>query len=392
VNEAFAEFRVPILEDRPGAQDLSLSGSYRYSDYDTGKKTNTYGVGVDWSPTRAVKVRGSYQNAVRAANLSELFLPQGNNLFDMDVDPCAGPTPVASREACARTGVTAAQYGNIQDSVAGQYNFLQGGNPNLDPEKAKTYTAGLVFTPMRNLSATIDYFDIRIKGAIDNIDPATTINLCITEGSLCNLITRDRLGTLWLFDDGRVIGTQVNLGSVETSGVDIAVNYNHPLGAMGTLGVYFIGTWLRSLEIEEIPGRGTYDCTGFYGANKCGVPNPEWRHKLRFNWATPWNFEAGITWRYMDKVLDQRTSSNPLLAGTPNPLTRELDAQNYIDIHGSWMATKWLTIRGGINNVLDTDPPLTDQQGPSVFGNNNTFPGTYEALGRKIFINATLRW
>lgn len=392
VNEAFAEVRVPILEDRPGAQDLSFSGSYRHSDYDTNKKTNTYGLGIDWSPTRQVKVRGSYQNAVRAANLAELFLPQGNNLFDLAADPCGGPTPTATREQCARTGVTAAQYGNIQQSPAGQYNFLQGGNPNLEPEKAKTYTAGLVFTPTRNLSATLDYFDIRIEKAIGNVSAATSLNLCITEGLLCNLITRDRLGTLWLLNEGRIIATQVNLGKIETSGFDVAVNYNHPLGAMGTLGVTFLGTWLQKLEITEIPGRGSYDCVGLYGINKCGVPNPEWRHKLRFNWATPWNVEAGLTWRYMDKVMDQRTDSNPLLRGTPHPLTRELEAQNYLDMHASWMATKWLTVRLGINNLLDEDPPLTDQQGPSVFGNNNTFPGTYESLGRKVFLNATFKW
>lgn len=393
VNEFYAEVRVPILEGVRGAEDLSVSGSFRRSDYDTDIKTNTYGFGVDWSPTKQFKVRGSYQNAIRAANLVELFQAQGNNLFDMDFDPCAGPTPAATREQCARTGVTAAQYGTIQDSPAGQYNFLQGGNPNLEPEKAKTYTMGLVFTPTRNLSATVDYFDIKVDKAIDNIDPATSVSKCINENTLCNLITRDRLGTLWLFDEGRVVGTQVNLGSIHTSGVDLAVNYNHPLGNnMGTLGVTFIGTWLQKLEIEEIPGAGKYDCVGLYGINKCGVPNPEWRHKLRFNWSMPWNVDAGVTWRYMDKVMDQRTDSNPLLAGTPHPLTRELDAQNYIDLHASWMVTKYLTLRAGINNLFDEDPPLTDQQGPSVFGNNNTFPGTYEALGRKFFFNATFKF
>ena len=393
VNEFFAEVRLPILEDRPGAQDLSLSASYRRSDYSTDIKTDTYGFGVDWSPTRNFKVRGSYQNAVRAANLVELFLAQGNNLFDMDTDPCSGASPIASREQCARTGVTSAQYGTIQDSPAGQFNFLQGGNPNLQPEEAKTYTLGLVFTPTRNLSATVDYFDIKIEKAIDNIDPATSFNLCLNEGTFCNLITRDRLGTLWLFDEGRVIGTQVNLGSIRTSGVDVAVNYNHPLpNQLGTLGITFIGTWLKKLEIEEIPGLGKYDCVGYYGINKCGVPNPEWRHKLRFNWSMPWNVDAGFTWRYMDAVEDQRVSSNPLLAGTPHPLTRELEEQNYLDIHASWMVTKYLTLRAGINNLLDEDPPLTDQQGPSVFGNNNTFPGTYESLGRKIFVNATFKF
>ncbi|MEO7744329.1 MAG: TonB-dependent receptor [Usitatibacter sp.] len=392
VNEFYGEVRVPLIDSRPMFRDLSVSGSLRRSNYSTDISTTTYGAGVDWSPTKAVKLRGSYQNAVRAPNLYELFLAQGNNLFDMDEDPCAGPTPTATRAQCARTGVTAAQYGNIQDSPAGQYNYLQGGNPNLEPEKAKTYTVGLVLTPMPNLSATIDYFDIKIDKTISNLDSATVVGLCLQQGLFCDLIQRDRLGTLWLLDEGRVIGTNQNIGGTRTSGIDLAVNYNHPLGRMGGLGISFIGTWLRTLEIEEVKGLGIYDCVGLYGANKCGVPSPEWRHKLRFNWATPWNMDFAVTWRHMSEVILQGTSSNPLLTGTVRDIERALDAQNYLDIAASWAVTKWFTVRGGINNITDRDPPLTSQQGPSVFGNNNTFPGTYDALGRKVFVNATLKF
>ena len=104
------------------------------------------------------KLRGSYQQAVRAANIIELFTPQGNNLYNGG-DPCAGPNPTATLAQCLRTGLAASsvrQPGLI--SPAGQYNYLQGGNPKLQPETAKTYTVGLVLTPMPNLSATIDYW------------------------------------------------------------------------------------------------------------------------------------------------------------------------------------------------------------------------------------------
>jgi outer membrane receptor protein involved in Fe transport len=374
------------------AEMVSVNGSFRSSNYSTDVTTNTYGIGMDWAPNKQARLRGSYQNAVRAANLVELYQAQGLNLFDMDSDPCAGPKPTATLAQCARTGVTAAQYGNIQDSPAGQYNYLQGGNPGLKPEEAKTYTIGLVLTPMKDFSATIDYFDIKIDKTISTVSPTTTLNQCLTNGSFCNLITRDRLGTLWLLDAGRIVATNQNLGGSQTSGVDLGLNYSYKLDSYGSLGFNFIGTWLQKLEIEELKGLGKFDCVGLYGSNKCGSPNPEWRHKIRGTWSTPWNVDLALTWRYIGEVTVQESSSNPLLAGTVHSIERTLDAMNYFDLAAAWMPTKQLTIRGGINNLFDVDPPLTTQQGPSVFGNGNTFPGVYDALGRKLFINITYKF
>ena len=82
VTEPYAEFRVPILQRQPWAYDLSVNGSYRYSNYSTDKTTNSYGIGADWAPIKEAKMRGSYQQAVRAANIIELFLGTGFNLFD----------------------------------------------------------------------------------------------------------------------------------------------------------------------------------------------------------------------------------------------------------------------------------------------------------------------
>ena len=177
VNEIYGEFNLPIMEDRPGADLLSVNGSARYSDYTTGKETTTYGIGVDWAPVKQVRLRGSFQRAVRAANIVELFTQQGLNLFSFTADPCAGPTPSATLAQCQRTGLPANLYGStILTNPAGQGNYLQGGNPNLDPEKAKTYTAGVVFTPMRNLSGSIDYFKIKIDNAVGRVNPTLALN------------------------------------------------------------------------------------------------------------------------------------------------------------------------------------------------------------------------
>lgn len=390
VRDIFGEVRVPLIEGAPLAELLSVSASYRNSDYNTGIKTNTWGSGAEWAPVKSVRVRGSYQVAVRAPNLLELFTPAGANLYDNDADPCAGATPTASLVACQRTGVTAAQYGNIQDSPAGQYNYLAGGNTKLTPETAKSTTFGIVLTPMKDLSVTIDYFDIKVKDTIGIISPTTTLNNCITKGTLCNLIQRDRFGSLWLTPEASIVGTNQNLGSTNTSGFDLGFNYGQRLGGYGSMSVSMVGTLLRTLETEELAGEGYYDCVGYYGI-KCGTPNPKWRHKARVTWNTPWAVDLAVTWRHIGAVSLSRLSSNPLLAGPSNAVDREFSAMNYLDISGSWSPTKALTLSGGINNLTDRDPPVSSLVGAGR-GNGNTFPGVYDTFGRKIFMNATYKF
>jgi iron complex outermembrane recepter protein len=412
VKDFFGELRLPIIEKGFMAELLQATASYRSSSYKSGIDANTYGLGLEWAPIKAAKLRGSFQRAVRAPNLVELFTAQGNNLYDNDADPCAGPIDAAtgntnvSRNAagvitnpgrslaeCARTGVSAAQFGTIQDSPAGQYNYLAGGNPNLRAETADSVTFGIVLTPTRDLSVTLDYFDIKVTDTISNIDPTTTLEKCLDTGNAayCGLISRDRLGTLWLLDTAKIVGTNLNLGSTRTSGLDIGVSYNQKLGSMGSLGLSFAGTLLQKLVVEEIKGDGTYDCVGLYGPNKCGSPNPEWRHKLRATWATPWDVEVAATWRHLSKVLLQGASGQALLAGTVRDVERQLAAQNYIDLAGSWNAYKGLTLTVGVNNLLDKDPPITSQLSTGT-GNGNTYPGTYDALGRKVFLTASYKF
>lgn len=395
VKDVFAEVRLPIAEKKPGMELLAATLSARTSKYPNAT-ADTWGLGLEYSPIKSVRMRGSAQRTVRAPNLIELFLPQGNNLFDLDSDPCAGAVTGGrtaagkTLEQCARTGVTAAQFGNIQDSPAGQYNFLQGGNPNLKPEKGESKTLGIVLTPMRDLSVSLDYFDIKVKDTISNVDPATTLNKCLDTGNpvFCGLITRDRLGTLWLLDEGRISATNTNIGSTRTSGFDIGASYSQRLGNMGTLGVSFVGTLLKKLETEEIPGDGFYDCVGLYGANRCGTPNAKWRHKLRANWQTPWNADVALTWRHYGKVSVQESSSQPLLSANFNAVDATLAKRDWFDVAVNYNLTKNLSLLVGVNNLLDKDPPITGQLFTGT-GNGNTYPGVYDAFGRKVFVNLT---
>lgn len=392
VKEFFGEFRAPIVERQPFIEMLSINGSVRTSDYSTGKKTDSFGLGIEWSPTSAVRVRGSYQEAVRAANIIELFAAQGLGLYDNDDDPCSGAAPARSLADCQRTGVTAAQYGRISASPAGQYNQLTGGNPNLKPEEAKSQTLGLVLTPTRNLSASIDYYKIEVEDTIGTVPPTVALQQCLDTGNplFCGLITRDRTGSLWALSEARILATNQNVGTTKTEGWDFGVNYTHKLGGLGSLAFSFTGTLLKKFEVEPVKTLGKYDCAGLYGPN-CGTPLPEWRHKFRTTWNTPWNVDLSLTWRHFDSVLLDRTSSNRLLTGTVNSVDRELGKRDYIDVAGTWNASKNFTVSGGINNLLDKDPPLSAQVGAG-FGNGNTYPQVYDALGRRVFLNLTAKF
>ncbi len=396
VKEAYTEVRVPIIQDRPWAQLLSVNGSYRYSDYDTGHTTDTYGIGAEWAPIKEARLRGSYQQAVRAPNVIELFHGQNLNLFNLSADPCGtsptGAAPTATLAQCLRTGLPANLYGSsLLTNPAGQYNYLQGGNVNLTPEKSKSYTLGVVFTPTRNLSGSIDFWKIKVDNAVDKVDPSLAVTNCINIGVNCDLIHRNGLGNLWTAG-GFVTATNINISKLKTEGVDFAANYTWPLGTWGSLGLNFNGTWTKEFVKEPIPGLGDYDCAGLYGAT-CGPPIPKWKHQLRGTWSSPWNVDLSATWRHIDSADVELSSGNQLLSGSFFPVVKTLSARDYIDLAGSWAITKTFTLWAGVNNVFDKDPPITDSSiaGPAP-GSGNTYPQVYDALGRRIFISLTAKF
>jgi len=289
-------------------------------------------------------------------------------------------------------------YGTDLDSPAGQYNFFQGGNQALTPEKATTYTLGLVMNPIRNLTATVDWYDIKIDDAI-GANPAFVLVSCLNTGTNCNLVHRDAAGTLWLDPlNGFVTALNTNFGSYHTSGVDFGANYTFGLGGLGRVGLNGLVSLLTTFEQEPVKGSGKFECKGLYGpmCSNLGGPNPEWKSKIRATWATPWNVDLALTWRHISEVKYEATSSDPLLSvvGATAATNEKLAARDYFDLAGTWTINKTFSLRAGVNNVLDQDPPLVGSgtADPSVLGNGNTFPGTYDALGRLVFVNLTMKF
>jgi iron complex outermembrane receptor protein len=398
VNEVYGEMRLPLLEKMPLAELLNLTGTFRKSSYSTNQSTTTYGVGLEYKPINALKFRGSLQKATRAANIIELFSVRSLGLYDNDPDPCSGGIvdgkaldgDGATLAQCQRTGVSAAQFGKIEDSPAGQYNLFSGGTASLKPEDAKSVTFGLVLQPMRDLSLTIDYFNIRVEDTISSIPAPVSLQQCLETGNpfFCNKIKRDAKGTLWL-NGSYIESFNENIGSVETEGVDIGVDYSLKLAGLGKLDLNLVGTYLQSFVTEDVPGLETYDCAGYFG-NTCGTPLPVWRNKVRATWTTPWDLQLAFTWRHIDKVeLDARSAQTRLAGGTAAQVPF-LASRDYIDVAASYALTKNLKLSMSVNNLFDKDPPLRTQG--SGFVNGNTYPVVYDAAGRRININLNAKF
>jgi len=234
---------------------------------------------------------------------------------------------------------------------------------------------------------------MKVKGVIGGLPASTTLTQCLNTGDaqFCDLITRDRLGSLWALESANIVATNQNLGSRSTKGIDLGANWNTKLGAWGGLNLSLMGTYLKEFKQEDFPGSGEYDCAGYNGAT-CGIPLPKWRHKLRASWATPWRgVELGATWRYVRGTDLDLTSDNPLLAGDFETGDARMGARSYLDLTGAWQITPVFALRAGVNNALDKDPPVSGVLA-EVFGNGNTYPQVYDSMGRHVFLNLTAKF
>jgi len=384
VSEFFLEASIPVVEGARGVEELIIDLGYRYSDYSTDHTTDTYGIRAGWAINNNVKLRASFQHAVRAANIQELFLPQGFNLFDMSADPCGGATPVRSLAECALSGVSAAQYGSIPNSPAEQYNFLQGGNPNLAPEEADTYSVGIIWSPgfAGGLTVSLDYYDIEIEGGINNLNPEFILNECLDgNASQCAKVRRGAAGDLWIGSDvansGRIRALQDNLAIERVKGFDIIATYSVEIGSYGSLDFHDIMGIIDTWDQQELAGAPTEDCKGAWGAT-CGYPTPDFQNNLRVTWITPWNVTGSVLWRYISEIEDLNDNL-------------DLDDIHYFDIAGTWDVTEQVALTAGITNVFDEEPPIAgNAAGPSINGNGNIFPGMYDALGRYWFARVSV--
>jgi len=406
--EGFTEARLPLASNLPGFKSLDFEAGYRYSSYTIGFNTDTYKLGLTWSPISDVRFRAGYNRAVRVPNIAELYKPDVVEL-DAGTDICATGayahnTP-ANQAACALTNGGKPIAVPTPSSPAGQYNGVLGGNPNLKPEVGDTKSVGIVLTPtfLAGFSATVDYADIKITDVITSYGPNLIQNNCVLSGSatsyFCELVHRDTNGTLWASPQGYTIDPLLNIAGLQNKSVDVGMEYLWNMGRGGRLRSRLDGTYLLHLITTPAGGTPAYDCAGYYGPS-CTPFTPKWRHRFTMDWDTPVvGLSAGATWRFFGSgtnTLIQPGSPDYVGAATIGKAGPPPDAHfptiSYLDLRASYSWNS-ITLRVGCNNVLDKDPPSMDivnTGGNSAFAESNTFPTVYDVAGRYLFVNLTV--
>jgi hypothetical protein len=405
VEEIFMEMSMPLITGKPMIQELGLTAGYRYSDYTTNGNgvsnsfdADTYFAGISWAPNDEVRFRFNQAVAIRAPNVFDLYVGINTGLVELapvngDGDQCSGPTPVATQAQCANTGLSAAQYGSVDPSAAGQFNLITGGNPNLVAEEGETTTFGVVITPsmIENLSVSIDYFDIEVTDAIGSVPAQTSYDRCLTTGdpAFCANVTRDTAGTLHLLNeapDGGLSGLSqqnVNVSTFATEGVDLNVTYMLDLNDMGSINFDYAATFLDTNYSVAIPGDDKVECAGAY-AGPCGLPAPEYNHRFLATWMTPYDVNVSATWRHIGETD---------LYGLDDPqgyLEDSMEERNYLDVAATYDYSENVQIRVGANNILGDDAPVTTSAGTGT-GNNNTYPGLFD-VSTYLFAGVTVKF
>ncbi len=409
VKEVFGEVRVPILADVALAERLNLNAAYRYSDYDLGGVggVSTYSYGVEWSPEEQIVVRGQFQHAIRAPNIGELFGGNATN-FNNATDPCGALQTNQSatiRALCVATGVPSANVftAAVQSPNGSLIPNVSGGNPNVGAEESDTTTFGVVLRPgfLPGFVASIDYFDIDLDGAIAPLGGglANVLNLCYNivqsaSSEFCQAIRRNPA-------DGSINPpysvqlTNANTGGLQTSGVDFAASYDTelPWGLWENASRLVVTTnWTHTEELIGTPVQAfpnvTNNCVGAFGQT-CGEPVPEWKGVTRATLTTG-PLAVSLRHRYVGEVTDdryllplRRGATPPAFDSLTNPV---VDPQHYFDVSFRYELGDKIQFFGGINNVEGKDPPVLG----SATVRANTWPATYDILGRQYFLGATV--
>ena len=353
ISAIFSELSVPVVKN------LELSLAARYDHYnDVGGSFNPK-VGVRWQPTSEVLFRSSYNTGFRAPTLYDLHGPQTKtftaNKYD---DPRLCPGGVAAPGANGNVACGAQQY------------IRSGGNPDVGPEKSKTFSAGIVIEPVKSLTVSLDYFQIKLRDKIGTVAEQTLFD------------NYDKYKDNFIYSNGGtrldyVVATLDNLGEMHTSGIDLGLNWKLPRSQYGNFTFNFDGTWVRKYEYQNERGGEFVQNVGVYGDN---APVFRWRHNASLQWnLDKWN--ATLSNKYMSGYRDQNY--------VDTQYEQSVKAYSVWSLSGAYSGFKNTELTVGVKNLLNEDPPFSNQIGTFQSGYDPRFA---DPLGRTFYVRATYKF
>jgi len=395
VKEAFGELDVPLIRNKPFVEILDVSGALRVADYTSSGTNATWKVDGTWAPIRDIKFRGTLSRSVRSPNIGELY-GASSQTFNFFNDPCQainlnlGKAPRAANCAALLTaaGVPANGVTNPDGSIKtnGINNFtdprtvniagVQSGNSSLTPEVANTWTAGVVIQPsfMPGFSASFDWYNIKIKQAINTVDPQLLSELCVDQPTINNVFCANIVRAQGTgFITAYTLKPQ-NVASFQTAGLDANVEYHVAVKKLGTLSAKIIGNYLNKLTQVGTPGAAPTDELGQYK-----YTSPKFQLYTNIGLTTG-KLTLDYSWSWYDKTLRYTPDK---LAGNPNyvaPQYVNVKAHSVHNIYASVDVEKNFEFYGGVTNIFNQKPDL----------GFNAYPT--EAVGTSFFIGAKVKY
>ena len=419
VKEVYGELLVPVLKDLPAIKTLSLELGARHSDYNTAGGVNTFKGLANWGVNTYVSFRGGIQVATRAPNVAELYTgPTVTVAGFPNSDPCAvttlapwgnvasNPNRLKVQQLCSQLNGTGTSVFDANPSgfIGGNGGYFplelenRRGNGTLQPETAHTLTVGTVLkspfdsAALSNMTAQFDYYRIRIADAISPLPSTTVYENCFNvdgasnptydvNNSYCKLIKRDGV------TGGRVSvdAPYSNLGAIHTSGLDFQFNWRSELADMGMKsvpGALSLGVsvnYLFSYKTQSVPGSVFIENEGTL------AQNGQYRYVADTNLGYTlggWTF--GLEWRHLPAV------ANSAKATSPKTTIQGTDAYDLLNLSANWSLNRTVTLRAGVDNLMDKDPLVVGYNPGVNNANGATAPGYYDILGRRYYVGVKL--
>ncbi len=375
--EVFAELAIPLLQDSAIADSLYLNLAGRASDYDLFGRDYNYKVGLDWQVNESLKLRSTYATAFRIPNIPELFggVAEGNLTT---TDPCSNwsslPSGSVVRANCQAYGVPAGyvQPGNTILTTSG-------GNADLEPEDATSFTAGVVWTPSfaSGLTLTLDYYNIRIENAIQRIAGSTKLAICYNTPGLAhpfcdasNFTRNPRTGEV-----DYLSSQPVNAANERVSGLDLGALYEFDVAGFDA-SVSADVSYLQRYDVRPYKGADVIEYAGKITGGRGSYA--KWRGLVAFNasraqWSGTWSTQ------YIGRAEDINATRGDIGDHAPSVF--------YHNLQLKYAVSKALDVSLGLDNVFDRKPPFIQS-----YTDANTDTMTYDLLGRRWYARIGYRW
>lgn len=369
IGYAFGELSLPLVahSNRPGLNYLDLVVSGRTERYSDVGGSTAPKVGIVYSPSKLLKLRSTWGRAFRAPNL-----------YDMDAVP--------SISIFNSTDLSSPP-GNSQALV------LQGGNPNLKPEKATAWTLGADFSPeqLDKLRLSVTAFEIRYKNRITQISNpyaalsgpvyAAFVTTPLAAGYAQALVNQYPANEIYSYVDtfspqnvtAVVDDRMINVARQTARGIDLTGTYSLDVG-VGTAAVFFNGAYM-DLTQQDTPTSPTRTLSGlaFY--------TPKFHVQGGATWKVS-DLAYTVTTNYVSHEMNGQVTPNQYVGSwtTIDSSVRYVPKSN-----GLWSGT---TINLAVINIANRNPPYVQ----SAFPGLNYDPTNTSALGRFVTLQVSKEW